>query len=257
MIPLLLTDRIGDDHGLGYGYPQAGLYSEVGFADLTGFEALERDGRLVLRVRLARYANPLQAPKGFSLAVVGVYLDTQPGGSEELPGAGFKTPKGQGWDQAVLLTGWGAEQRDPGGATQALELRRSEDWLEVVPELPPGDYGYYVTVGLYDPFTPWRFRPTRPGGSAWTLNAPVDAPAAVDVLANDQAAAYQSGVLPPVRATIDRKLWTWVAAGAGLLTFLLAFLIPRRRPATPKPPRRPRGQGKAKKDEDIDIDFGK
>jgi hypothetical protein len=51
----------------------------------------------------------------------------------------------------------------------------------------------------------------------------------VDVLANDQAGAYQSGVLPPVRASTDRNLWAWIAAGAGLLSFLLAFLIPRRR----------------------------
>lgn len=257
MIPLLLTDRIGDDHGLGYGYPQAGLYGEVGFADLTGFQAIEREGQLVLRVRLARYANPLQAPEGFSLAVVGIYLDTAPGGAEELPGAGFKTPAGQGWEQAVLLTGWGAEQREPTGGSQALELRRSGDWLEVWPQLPPGNYGYYVTVGLYDPFTPWHFRPTRPGGGAWTLNAPSDAPAAVDVLANDQAAAYQSGVLPPVRVGTDRNLWAWIAAGAGLLSFTLAFLIPRRRPSSPKAPRRARGREKASKGEDIDIDFGK
>ena len=72
MIPLLLADPLSDDRGLEYAYPRAALYAESGFADLTGFEALEREGQLVLRLRLARYPNPQQAPNGFSLAVVAV-----------------------------------------------------------------------------------------------------------------------------------------------------------------------------------------
>ncbi|MER3483871.1 MAG: hypothetical protein C4332_12655, partial [Meiothermus sp.] len=136
MTPLLLTDPTGDDHGLGYGYPRAALFAEGGFADLTGFQALNRGEKLVLRVRLSRYPNAADAPNGFSLATVAIYLHDKEGGAEALPGAGFKTPKGLGWNRAYLLTGWKAEERFPGGASKAVRVQKSGDWLEVSPDLP-------------------------------------------------------------------------------------------------------------------------
>ncbi|AWR87864.1 glucodextranase DOMON-like domain-containing protein [Meiothermus taiwanensis] len=228
MIPLLFSDPVGDDHGLGYAYPRAPLFAEAGFADLTGFEALRRGEKLVLRVRLHRYSNQSNAPHGFSLATIGIYIHTGPGGQEELPGAGFKTPPGQGWNWAYLLTGWKAEEHRPDGSIENVSVTRNGDWLELASNLPPGDYGYYVAVGLYDPFTPWNFRPVRPGGGAWTLDGPAGAPAAVDVLSQDQNQAYQSGVLQPVRATQNRTPWAILSAALGVLFILLAFRFPRR-----------------------------
>ncbi|MFZ5992442.1 MAG: glucodextranase DOMON-like domain-containing protein [Deinococcota bacterium] len=238
MIPLLFTDPLGDDHGLGYAYPTAAIYAESGFADLTGFQALERDGRLVLRVRLARYPNPQAAPLGFSLAIVGIYVESEPAngakGGQELPGAGFKTPAGHGWDEAYLLSGWKAESLRPDGRRREVPARKEGDWLEVFPDLPPGDYGYYVTVGLYDPFTPTGFRPVRPGGGSWVLDAPSGAPAAVDVLSDHQAQAYQSGVLAPVRAASSALPWAIGVAVAGFFAIVLAFVFPRPRPRAGK-----------------------
>ncbi|RIH81614.1 hypothetical protein Mlute_02749 [Meiothermus luteus] len=228
MIPAIFSDPPGDDHGLGYAYPTAPLFAEAGFADLRGFEALQRGEKLVLRVRLQRYPNPLGAPHGFSLATVAIYLHTGPGGTEELPGAGFKTPAGQGWSHAYLITGWLAEEHRPDGSRQPVSLSRQGDWLELTSSLPPGDYGYYVAAGLYDPFTPWHFRPVRPGGGPWVLNGPSEAPRAVDVLHPQQAQAYQSGVLPPLRAAQNRTPWALLSAGLGLLFVLLAFRFPRR-----------------------------
>jgi len=230
MTPLLLTDPVGDDYGLGYAYPRAALFAEAGFADLTGFEALSRGEKLILRVRLNRYPNHTNAPNGFSLATVAIYLHERPGGFEQLPGAGFKTPVGQGWNRAYLITGWQAEERWPGGQKKVVGVQKNGDWLELTPSLPPADYAYYVAVGLYDPFAPWYFRPVRPGGGAWVLDGPAGAPAAVDVLAQNQAAAYSSGILPPVRAEpVQRRLpLAWLSAGIGLLIFLLAFRFPRR-----------------------------
>lgn len=228
MIPLLFSDPINDDRGLGYTYPAAALFAEAGFADLTGFEALRRGERVVLRVKLNRYPNPGNAPHGFSLATIGIYIDTEAGGKEELPGAGFRTPEGQGWDWAYLLTGWKAEEHRPDGTVQAVPIARNGDWLEIYSSLPPGDYGYYVTIGLYDPFTPWHFRPVRPGGGAWAIDGPVGAPAAVDVLAPNQHQAYLSGVLQPVRATQGRMPWASLSAALGVLIILLAFRFPRR-----------------------------
>lgn len=228
MIPLLFSDPVGDDYGLGYAYPRTALFTEAGFADLTGFEALRKGEQVVLRVRLHRYPNPGNAPHGFSLATIGIYVHTEAGGNEELPGAGFKTPPGQGWNWAYLLTGWKAEEHRPDGTVQAVSVARNGDWLELSPSLPPGDYGYYVAVGLYDPFTPWHFRPVRPGGGTWTIDGPAGAPAAVDVLSQSQIQAYQSGLLPPVHAIQNRIPWAILSAALGVLFILLAFRFPRR-----------------------------
>ncbi|MBO1437004.1 glucodextranase DOMON-like domain-containing protein [Meiothermus sp. CFH 77666] len=228
MIPLLFSDPVGDDYGLGYAYPRTALFTEAGFADLTGFEALRKGEQVVLRVRLHRYPNPGNAPHGFSLATIGIYVHTEAGGNEELPGAGFKTPPGQGWNWAYLLTGWKAEEYRPDGTVQAVSVARNGDWLELSPSLPPGDYGYYVAVGLYDPFTPWHFRPVRPGGGTWTIDGPAGAPAAVDVLSQSQIQAYQSSLLPPVHAIQNRIPWAILSAALGVLFILLAFRFPRR-----------------------------
>jgi carbohydrate-binding DOMON domain-containing protein len=227
MVPLFFTDPLGDDHGLGYGYPRSVLYAEVGYADLTGFEALQREGKLVLRVRLARYPNPQDAPQGFSLPVVGVYVDTGPGGKTSLPGAGFATPLEQGWEVAYKITGWGAEEYRLDGTTGAATMQKQEDWLEVYSELPPKDYGYYVAVGLYDPFSDWNFRPARPGGGAWLIEAPIEAPKAVDVLSTNQVKAYQTATLYPVRTIQSRLPWVILCAVGGLVSLVLAFRFPR------------------------------
>jgi len=222
MIPLFFSDPVGDDHGLGYAYPRAALFAGSGFADLTGFEVLRRGEKVVLRVRLYRYPNPNNAPHGFSLATIGIYIHTEAGGQEELPGAGFKTPPGQGWNWAYLLTGWKAQEHRP-GYVQTVPLTKNGDWLELTSNLPPGNYGYYVAVGLYDPFTPWHFRPVRPGGGTWTIDGPAGAPAAVDVLSMNQAQDYQSGTLYPVGAVQNHTPWALLSAALGLLFILLAF----------------------------------
>ena len=82
----LFQDPLGDAHGLAYLYPQAALYREAGegYADLTALAGEVREGELVLKLRLARYPNPLGGPLGFSLATALVYLDLAPGGEEAL-----------------------------------------------------------------------------------------------------------------------------------------------------------------------------
>lgn len=230
MIPLLLTDPVGDDYGLLYAYPRAALFAEAGFADLTGFEAIEENGKVVLRIKLNRYANPQNAPNGFSLTTVAIYVDTGGSGQTTLPGAGFKTPEDAGWDRAYLLTGWKAEERRTDGEVQPLNFLMNGEWLELRPNLAAGDYGYYVTVGLYDPFTSWNFRPVRPGGGAWVLDGRAGAPPAVDVLVNNQSQtrAFQEAVLKPARAIQNRYLWAIVSAAVGVLVILASMIFVRR-----------------------------
>jgi len=223
---LFFTDPPGDDHGLAYQYPMAALFQEAGrgYADLLGFGAEASSGELVLKVRLARYPNPLGAPLGFSLATVAVYLDTASGGEEDLPGAGFKTPAGEGWEVAFLLTGFGAEKRTPRGESTPVKAEKVGEELLLHTGLAPGAYGFYVAVGLYDPFAPWFFRPTALEPGPWTLAAPPGMPNAVDVLAQNQAEAYRTRVLPPARQT-PPPYPSLLAFGLGLVSFLLAFLL--------------------------------
>lgn len=229
----LFQDPLGDDQGLGYAYPQAALYREAGegYADLLALAGEERAGELVLKVRLARYPNPLEGPLGFSLATVALFLHTGPGGEEELL-PGLKTPPGEGWQVGFILTGFGAERRDPKGGRTPIKAWREGEWVALATGLPPGDYAYYGGVGLFDPFAPNRLRPTSPEGGPWTLAAPPGSPPLVDLLApdpRDQLQAYQTGVLKPVRKAGPRlsreSLLAFLGAGVALV---LAFLLRRR-----------------------------
>ena len=220
---LLLADPVGDDHGVGLGPPRAALYEEVGAADLTGFRLQRVDGRWRLGVRLARYPNPAHAPLGFSLATVAVYLDAGPGGEEALPGTGLRTPAGRGWEEAYLLSGWGAERRTPEGGGGAARSWREGDWVWVQTGLSERPRAY-VAAGLYDPFDPWGFRPALPGGGVWYLDGPEDAPRALDVIAPYEARVWRRRTLPPARRGFPwHRLASAVLAlaGAGLLGLAL------------------------------------
>lgn len=229
----LFQDPLGDDKGLAHLYPQAALFREAGegYADLLALEGAEREGRLLLRVRLARYPNPLEGPLGFSLATVVLWLDTGEGGEEELL-PGLRTPPGQGWEAVYLLTGFGAERRTPTGERAPVSAWREGEWVALDTGLPPGPYGLYGAVGLFDPFAPWHLRPTSPEGGPWTLGAPPGSPPAVDLLAPnplDQVAAYQTGVLKPLRPKgFALRRESLVAFALGGVSLLLAFLLRRR-----------------------------
>ena len=203
---LLFSDPAGDDHGAGIGYPRADLYRQVGIADLTGFEMQPVNGHWRLGFRLDRYPNPAGAPLGFSLAVVAVYLDTKPGGEELLTGTGLKTPAGGGWDEAYLVSGWGAEKRTPAGDAQAAPSWSADGWIWIDTALKERPRAY-VVAGIYDPFKPWGFRPVIPGGGIWYLDGPADAPRALDVIADDQTLVWRSGVLQPAQKSLPLRSW--------------------------------------------------
>jgi len=195
---LLFSDPVGDDHGASLGYPRAALYQEVGFADIARFEMKRRGEFWLLGIELARYPNPAEAPLGFSLATVAIFLDARPGGEEELPGAGLKTPAGGGWEEAYLVSGWGAEKRVFSGGRSLVRAWREGGWIWIQTNLRQKPNAYVVS-GIYDPFEAWGFRKPLPGGGVWFLDGPEKAPRAVDVVAVDQERVWATGVLPPVR----------------------------------------------------------
>lgn len=229
----LFQDPLGDDHGLAYQYPQAALYREAGegFADLLALAGEAREGHLVLKVRLARYPNPLEGPLGFSLATVALFLDTGEGGEEELLPS-LHTPKGEGWEVAYLLTGFGAERRTPKGERAPVRAWREGDWVLLDTGLSPGRYGFYGGAGLFDPFAPWYLRPTSPKGGPWTLMAPPGSPPLVDLLAErplDQVRAYETGVLQPLRPRgLSLRRESLLAFALGGVSLVLAFLLGKR-----------------------------
>ncbi|MFC0594796.1 glucodextranase DOMON-like domain-containing protein [Thermus composti] len=227
----LFQDPLGDDHGLAYLYPQAALYREAGegYADLLAVAGEAREGRLFLKVRLARYPNPLEGPLGFSLATVLLWLDTAEGGEETLL-PGLRTPEGQGWEEAFLLTGFGAERRTPKGEKTPVRAFREGEWVVLDTGLPPGRYGLYGAVGLFDPFAPLYLRPSSPEGGPWTLAAPPGSPPVVDLLAekpSDQVRAYETGVLQPARKGFALRRESLLAFALGGVSLLLAFLLRR------------------------------
>ncbi len=239
----LFQDPLGDDRGLAYQYPQAGLYREAGegFADLVAVGGEAREGRLLLKVRLARYPNPLGGPLGFSLATVALFLDTEEGGEEELV-PGLKTPPGEGWEVGFFLTGFGVEKRTSSGEKSPAKAWREGEWVVVDTGLSPRGYGVYAGVGLFDPFAPGYLRPASPSGGPWTLLAPPGSPPLVDLLAEnplDQARAYESGVLKPLRPggpPLRRE--GLLAFALGGVSLVLAFLL-RRSPGASRTPGRP------------------
>jgi hypothetical protein len=98
--------------------------------------------------------------------------------------------------------------------------------------LPPGRYGVYGGVGLFDPFAPWYLRPTSPDGGPWTLMAPPGSPPLVDLLAEnplDQVRAYETGVLKPLWPQgLYLRRESLLAFALGGLSLILAFLLRKR-----------------------------
>ncbi|WP_105316754.1 glucodextranase DOMON-like domain-containing protein [Thermus tenuipuniceus] len=229
----LFQDPVGDDQGLAYLYPRAALFQEAGegYADLLALAGEEREGHLVLKVRLARYPNPLGGSLGFSLATVVLWLDIEEGGEEELL-PGLHTPSRGGWEVAYVLTGFGAEKRTPEGSREPVRAWREGEWVLLDTGLPPGPYAYYGGVGLFDPFAPWYLRPVGLEGGAWTLGGPAGSPPLVDLLAEnpmDQVRAYQEGVLWPLRKpSPSLRRESLLAFTLGGVALLLAFLLRKR-----------------------------
>ncbi len=222
---LLVSDPSGDVPPPGYAFPRVEVAQQPGAVDLLGFLARDEGGKLVVGFRLAQTPNPAGAPLGFSLAVLAAYVDDRPGGVEVLPGAGFRTPEGEGVDEVILVTGWGAELRTPDGkSVAALKARREGDWIVVPTPLKPKRARYFVVSGLYDPFAPWGFRKAMPQGGIWSPRGPIKGLNALDAVTLQGVEAFTSGILEPARPPpwfTPRRALTLLLAilGGALLAF--------------------------------------
>jgi len=134
-----VADPEGDDHGPGtYVYPLHSLFRQETF-DLVRFRVLEDAEDVIFEFQLGgRLRNPWDAPNGFSIQAFDVYLDTTPGGYQDLifdrtipenvslnPNGSLNAQIGsdRGWDVALRLQGWeSAIFTSPSGLDGAKDL---------------------------------------------------------------------------------------------------------------------------------------
>lgn len=120
---LVMDDPIGDDYGPGtYVYPQHEVFDVEGAFDIRQVVILQDELDLIFRVRIAGdLLNPWQAPNGFSIQAIDLYLSTGPGGSREtifdtsIPDNLVNNPEGTvnaviaeegAWQMAFRVQGW-------------------------------------------------------------------------------------------------------------------------------------------------------
>ena len=238
MFPLLAAlllaqpDASGDARGDGRYQLPSGLKSTPATYDLRELRADNVNGKLRLTVTLGALENPWGAPLGFSGPILDLFVKTQIGGRQTLDGTGFSTPAGDGWQYHIRLDGltlrwWEVAdgQKTARPRREPLGLRLSGTSLVLDTPLTAGRYSYWVTSGVFSPFTKdGLLRPGAQGGPA-ALGSPLpEAPPVVDLIGGgEQARAYATRVLPPVGEVRDRRSLTLLAAaGAGLFVALIA-----------------------------------
>lgn len=212
---VLQMDPSGDAHGAGELVPPtAAIFSSSAPFDLTEVTLLDRDV-LTLRVRLADRSNPGELPNGITLPVIDVYLDTEPGGADELlPGPGLRMPEGRGWEIAVRVTGdraFATRSGDAASVEHSVTVTTEGDALLLAtPFAAPEHATLHAMTGAYDPFGPDAWRPLAREPSPWSFSSETSAFPVVDLLAEDDAAqraALESGVLPAGRARNPAAPW--------------------------------------------------
>jgi hypothetical protein len=206
-------DPTGDDNGDGrLGYPRGPLFQARGIFDLVKYtvfqpelDAAWSDQRQFwqLAVTLLRFENPHQAPNGFSLCSIRIYIDTGGGsGSTEtaVPRAELVSfDPAAPWDVMVEIDGWHASaiMRTADGKIQrpvpiiavpdqrTVYVRLPMDIPQVTRILDGRQTRHYVLVCGYDPLAVdnvmrvnGRATPDSAGGARSTLT-----PRVFDVLA--------------------------------------------------------------------------
>ena len=242
---LHLQDPAGDAVGDGTLVPPtAPIYANTADFDLQSV-TLTSDPKLTVRLELGSLSNAGKLPNGFSSPIIEVYLDTAPGGAQQLlPGSSMAMPPKHGWEVALRATG------DEAYAVEAQAQGSPASW----PRLPvtvkvqgntitlrttlerPDRAQLYALTGIYDPFTQDGWRPLAPTVSPWSFSSPSQQVPVVDLLASNQSAQRReidSGVLSPYRSPFHGIGWL-VLMMLGLI-IAAAGLVVRRRVRPPAP----------------------
>ncbi len=244
---LQLQDPAGDAVGDGtLAPPTAPVYANTADFDLQSV-TLTSDPKLTVRVQLGSLSNAGMLPNGFSNPIIEVYLDTAPGGAQELlPGSSMAMPPKHGWEIALRATGdeaYAVEAQSQGSPASwprlpvTVEVQGNAVTLHTgIPRPPRADL--YALTGVYDPFTKDGWRPLTSGVSPWAFSSASQQVPVVDLLASSQRAQLReidSGVLSPYRSPLYGVGWL-VLMVLGLIT-AAAGLVLRRRVRAPERPR--------------------
>ncbi|MFH1715022.1 MAG: glucodextranase DOMON-like domain-containing protein [Elusimicrobiota bacterium] len=105
-----IIESSGDDYGPGtYMYPQNNSMIK-GVLDLRRFSMRKRENEVEFNIMLSNLENPLNAPNGFSMPVVDIYIDLNGrsalGSARLLPGRGAFTVPENAWEYCVSVNGW-------------------------------------------------------------------------------------------------------------------------------------------------------
>ena len=226
---LTFADPAGDAHGDGgYLLPQRPAVSAEAL-DLRTFEAEPLGTGTRFKVGFGGQQNPWELASGFSAGVTDIFVKTDAGGRQDLPGLNLRTADGNGWQYHLKVTGAGATLEQVRGEELARlpDPRARMDGTELIieaPEVPFGRHAYWVTSSVYTPLSPTGR--LEPGATANPSGVQANAdrvPVPVDVLASpEDRRAYTDRVLAPVGQTRDWRLAT--LAGLGALGLLITGL---------------------------------
>ncbi|AEH25371.1 glucodextranase DOMON-like domain-containing protein [Pyrococcus yayanosii] len=202
-VPIVdVVDPEGDDYGPGtYTYPTDPVFVPH-HLDLLRFRILEQTDAYVMEFYFKELGgNVWNAPNGFSLQIIEVYLDFREGGNTSAikmfpdgPGANVNLDPEHPWDLALRIAGWdyGNLIVLPNGTVYQGELQISADPVnnKIIVKVPKKyiqideDYGLWgvVLVGSQDGYGPDKWRPVAVEAEQWRLGG-ADQQAVIDNLA--------------------------------------------------------------------------
>ena len=212
--------------------PTSPLYADPGWYDLVAVRWVEPDATsLWLEIELGAVDVGGFGALGLRQPIIEVYVDDGGGGAATLlPGSGLRMPDGDGWRQAVRVTGdgvwWWEATVDGRGLLPPRPLPVVVDGRVVRiawPTVRPDDGQLYAISGVHDPFSPDGWRPMATDPSPWAFASDTPGPPVIDVLPGDHAVWRQvreTGALvrpsdpPPAQRGAARWRW-WVLMGLG------------------------------------------
>lgn len=190
-------DTAADDYGPGYyQYPKHHIFQNKGHLfDLKALTIFESENNYKFRFSFAKLTDPWGAKFAFSLPLIEVYIDNQPGGSNELfqSGANISFKEDFKWNKFLKISGWWVRLFEPesreknildinelinlnSNSLEDFELTKRGD--EVLLEIPKAKIAsleaskIIILIGSFDPFGFDHFRSLAAEKRYWQIYAP-------------------------------------------------------------------------------------
>lgn len=189
-----MSDPIGDDFGAGkLAYPSHEVFS-AGLFDLKKFSVAVDEDYVYFDFQFPVVTNPFQAPEGYFHQRLEVYIDTDPGGNEEIIVGHyrFRTAPKFGWEVRLTVAPFGESrlylqntnemQAFTDGVSSFLLKDEKTIRVQVDKKLlfePTQEWRYYVLVGSFDGLALDLWRDL--GDGSWQVDG--EGPPVFDLLA--------------------------------------------------------------------------